>query len=147
MMQIIAIEDRVLFRDTADTVLMQLTPDEAEQLRRGKLATDLMTRLRTEHAARRPATWTVSIDAERAEAVSEERYQEDTLLGEFLRTVRHYVERSDDRLDLQPYLAERHVAGHLPSAVTLDEPAVRGRVLAEVARLGVALLSPGEPRP
>ena len=76
----------------------------------------------------------------------EERYDEDTLLGEFLRTVRHYVEQPGDRLDLAPYLAERHVAGNLVSAAVLDDPAVRSRVLAEVAQLGVELLSPQEPR-
>ncbi len=115
------------------------------ELRRGKLAADLTARLRTDHGQKRPAGWTVSIEAD-AGGVQEDRYEEETLLGEFLRTVRHYVENPDDKLDLAPYLAERHVVGSVGSAVTLDEPAVRARVLAEVARLGLELLVPEEPR-
>ncbi len=119
----------------------------ATELRRGKLAGDLAARLRGEYSTRRPAVWTVSIEAEAPDAVPLQRYEEQTLLGEFLRTVRHYEEHLDEPLDLTPYLAERHAAGSLLSAASLDDPAVRGRVLDEVARLGVELLSPQEPRP
>ena len=39
----------------------------------------------------------------------------------------------------------RHVAGTVAGAVALDTTATRNRVLAEVARLGLELLSPEEP--
>ena len=104
-------------------------------------------RLRAE-LARRPSVWTLAVEPDSAGGdVAPARYDEDTLLGEFLRTVRHYEENSDAPLDLEPYLSQRHVAGSLGAAVALDDPAERRRVLAEVARLGVELLSPEEPRP
>lgn len=119
----------------------------AAELRRGKLATDLVARLRAEHGQRRPAAWTVALLPETPADLPAELYEEETVLGEFLRTVRHYVEHPADALNLEGYLTERHVAGSLASSVALDDPAARGRVLAEVARLGVELLSPEERRP
>jgi DNA repair exonuclease SbcCD nuclease subunit len=117
----------------------------AAQLSRGTLATDLTARLRAAHAAKRPAAWTISIDPEPAGPPPADRYEEQTVLGEFLRTVRHYVEHGDERLDLDSQLSARHAAGNVGAAVALDDPAERQRVLAEVARLGVELLSPEEP--
>jgi hypothetical protein len=118
----------------------------AAALRRSKWGIDLTARLRADHGMRRPAAWTVALESEAATAVSEELVDEETVLGEFLRTVRHYVENTGDRLSVDPYLAERHLAGSLGSAVALGDEATRNRVLAEVARLGVELLGPQEPR-
>jgi exonuclease SbcD len=119
----------------------------ALELRRGRLAADALARLRADHALRRPAVWSVSIEAEPAAGVSDEQFEEQTLLGEFLRTVKHYAEHPDEPLSLEPYLPTRHVAESLGSAVELDDPAQRERVLGQVARLGVELLSVQEPRP
>ena len=116
----------------------------AGALRRGKLAGELTSRLRAEHGQKRPALWTVGVEGDFA-ADTPEECGEETVLGEFLRTVRHYLDHADEPLDLEPYLAERHVAGSVASAVVMDEPGVRRRVLAEVATLGIELLSPEEP--
>ncbi|MEX0676114.1 MAG: DNA repair exonuclease [Pirellulales bacterium] len=115
----------------------------ADRLRVGKWSADVVARLRAEHAAKRPGAWTVSVEAASAEDVPAECYDEETLLGEFLRTVRHYQEHPDEPLALEAFLAERHAGGRL-GAATLDEPAVRRRVLAEAAALGVELLRPRE---
>ena len=114
------------------------------ELDRGRLATELATRLRADHGGKRPAAWTVTITPEVPEAVPAERYDDDTLLGEFLRTVRHYSENAGEPLDLEVELSARHAAGYVGAAVTLNEPAERQRVLADVARLGLELLSPEE---
>jgi DNA repair exonuclease SbcCD nuclease subunit len=116
----------------------------ARKLRSGPLSTDLVARLRAEHAAKRPGAWTVGVEAPRAARVPAKLYDEQTLLGEFLRTARHYAEQPDERLELEAFLAKRHAAGNLGSAATLDDPAVRRRVLAEAAALGAELLSPRE---
>jgi hypothetical protein len=105
----------------------------------------LTSRLRSAHGQKRPALWTVAIESDSAGEAPKE-CGEETVLGEFLRNVRHYLDHADQPLDLEPYLAERHVAGSVASAVMMDEPAVRRRVLAEVAKLGIDLLSPEEPR-
>jgi DNA repair exonuclease SbcCD nuclease subunit len=116
----------------------------AERLRPGRWSAELVSRLRGEHGAKRPAAWTVSVEAPSALDVPDELYDEKTLLGEYLRTVRHFLESPDERLNLAPYLAERHLAGHLGALGSLDGPSVRRRVLAEAAALGIELLSPRE---
>lgn len=116
----------------------------ADRLCAGNWSADLVARLRTEHAAKSPGAWTTSVEAPAAEDVPAELYEEETLLGEFLRTVRHYQEHPDEPLVLDAFLAERHAAGSLGPLASVDEPAVRRRVLAEAAALGAQLLRPRE---
>ncbi len=118
----------------------------AAQLRRGKLSAEMTTRLRADYQATRPAAWTVAVEPDTAAAMPDDLYQQDTVLGEFLRTVQQYVEHPEEELSLEPYLAQRHLAGSLGAAVAFDGPAARRCALAEVARLGAELLSPQEPR-
>ncbi len=115
------------------------------ELRRGKLAAELLARLRTDHAQSRPAAWTVSIETDAVANVPGELIDEESVLGEFLRTVQHYIEHPEKVVDFEPFLAERHLAGSLGAAVALDA-AERNRVLADVAALGMELLSPEESR-
>ncbi|HEX3726482.1 MAG TPA: hypothetical protein VHV08_09580 [Pirellulales bacterium] len=110
-----------------------------------KAALDLLARLRAEHGAKRPAAWTVSIEHE-ASHPGRSRYEEDTVLGEFLRTVRHYVEHPEATLEVDDYLTPNQIASGLRQDMAIDEAATRNRVLAEVARLGVRLLSPEDAR-
>jgi hypothetical protein len=117
------------------------------ELDRGKLTGELTTRLRADHGGKRPAAWTVSISSDDRPAIEAGAYEEDSLVGEFLRTVEHFVEHAEEPLDLQNELSPRHAAGHVGAAVAIDNAAQRQRVLAEVARLGVELLSaPGGDR-
>jgi exonuclease SbcD len=116
----------------------------AGELRRGKLAADLTARLRAEHGQKRPAAWTLAIEPDTSFSMRPELYDEETVLGEFLRSVRRYVEHPEEALNLEAYLPERYLAGTLGAAAALDDPAVRKRVLQEVTRLGLELLSPQE---
>lgn len=116
----------------------------AAELRRGKLSADFVARLRAERGSSKPAAWTIAIEPEHTDAIAAGSFDEESVLGEFLRTVRSYVEHPEAALDLEPYLAEKHLAGSLGGAVAMEEPAVRRRVLAEAARLGVELLAPQE---
>ncbi len=118
----------------------------ARRLRSGTTLSDLLTRLRNEHGAKHPAGWTVGIESDSQAAIGEERYDEETLLGEFLRTLKHYEEHADEQLDLSGYLAERHTSGDLAAVVSLGDSETRRRVLAEAAALGMDLLSPPEGR-
>jgi exonuclease SbcD len=122
-------------------------PRLAVELDRGKLAGELTTRLRADHGGKRPSAWSVSIVSETSEVVREEHDDEDTLLGEYLRTVRHYAEHPEESLDLDDQLNARHAAGYVGAAVSLDDLATRQRVLSDVARLGVELLTPEERAP
>jgi hypothetical protein len=78
--------------------------------------------------------------------VAAERFEEDTLLGEFLRSAKHCLEHPEERINLEEFLAERHLAGNLAPLALLNDPDLRRRVLADAAALGVELLSPVEER-
>jgi DNA repair protein SbcD/Mre11 len=114
------------------------------ELRAGRLSTDLAARLRLENSNKRPLAWTASVLAERAGETRGDFVSEETVLGEFLRTVAHYADNPEAELNLEPYLAERHLAGILAGAATIAEPEERRRLLAEVAQLGLDLLGPRE---
>jgi DNA repair exonuclease SbcCD nuclease subunit len=116
----------------------------ARELATGKLAADLVARLRAQHGAGKPVVWTVEIQADQAASVPRGLYDEESIIGEFLRTVRSYGEHPEAKLNVEPYLAERHLAGSLGELVAINDPAVRRRVLGEAARLGMELLSPQE---
>ena len=73
-------------------------------LGREQLAAELAARLRSEHGSRRPAVWTVAIEPEPA-PFNPALVDEETVLGEFLRTLGHYVDHSEAPLSLEPFLA------------------------------------------
>jgi len=58
--------------------------------------------------------------------------------------VAHYADNPEAELNLEPYLAERHLAGILAGAATIAEPEERRQLLAEVAQLGLDLLGQQE---
>ncbi len=114
------------------------------ELRSGKNS-EILAHLRTVYGAKNPAAWSTAIDAGAA-VVPGERFGEETLLGEYLRSTQHYREHAEELLRLEPYLAEHHLAGNLSPLAELRDPVVRERVLAEAAALGFELLSPAETR-
>jgi len=122
----------------------------AAQLRSGTLATDLLSRLRSDFTVRRPGLWSISLVAARDEATIErmpaELFEQETILGEFMRTVRAWDRDSLTSLDLEPLVGQRHADDEIGAAVKLADVAVRKSVLGEVALLGVDLLSPEESR-
>ncbi len=118
----------------------------SREVRGGNHAAELLARLRAEHGAKHPAAWSVALDAGPVELPAA-LYEEETLLGEFLRTARHCLEHPEEPLNFEDFLAERHLAGSLAPLAALDDRDLRRRVLAEAAALGVELLSPTEERP
>ena len=122
------------------------SPSLANQLRSSKAAADLVGRLRAEFAHKRPGVWTLDLAA-RAPQLAAELHEEQTLLGEFLRTLRHYAEHPDEPLSLEQYLAPGRHADVLARLAALEDAPLRARVLAEGAALGVELLRPHEARP
>jgi hypothetical protein len=118
-----------------------------QRLRRGQLAVDWVARLRAEFGGAKPCVWTASLSAESLAAPGAQYGDEDTVLGEFLRTVNHYSQHADAEIQLEQYLAERHIAGTLGAKAARIDPLRRGRLLAEVADLGARLLGPQEWHP
>ncbi|HTM54396.1 MAG TPA: DNA repair exonuclease [Pirellulales bacterium] len=118
-----------------------------QRLRRGQLATDWVARLRAEFGAAKPCVWTSSLLADSHAAGGADYLDEDTVLGEFLRTVSHYREDAAADIHLESYLAERHLAGTLGAKAMRIDPARRSRLLGDVAELGTRLLGPQEWQP
>ncbi|MGA2034275.1 MAG: DNA repair exonuclease [Thermoguttaceae bacterium] len=117
------------------------------QLRRGGLAAELLDWLRTEYGFGSPPAWSATLEVQRADAAAAQYYDQETILGDFLRAVRQAEVNSAESLQLQAYLAESHLAGGLAAVAALDDPAARDRVLAEAAWLGLELLGGAEPTP
>jgi DNA repair protein SbcD/Mre11 len=111
-----------------------------DELRQGTLSADVLEGLRAEHGRASPAAWSVSLDVEPDAALPSALYEQETILGDFLRAIRQYENNADAPLGLEAYVAESHQAGTLASAVEIPDAAVRQRVLREAALLGLKLL-------
>jgi DNA repair exonuclease SbcCD nuclease subunit len=111
------------------------------QLRRGKLAGELLAALRSEHGFASPAAWSVSLEVEPLAGLPSEWFEQETIRGDLLRAIRQLEMNHAEPLELEGYLAEAHLAGALAAAAAMPERAVRQAVLREAAWLGVDLLS------
>jgi len=113
----------------------------AAQLRRTRLAAELLEWLRDNYGRRSPEAWSVSLDVEVSEILPPDWYEQETIRGDFLRAVRQLQMNPEEPLTLDGYMSESHRVGLLAPAAVLDDKSVRDRVLREVAALGVDLLS------
>ena len=116
-----------------------------DRLREGSLAAELLATLRKEFGFGPTAAWSVSLEAEAASVLPPQFYEQQTILGDFLRELRHYQMNPEEPLELESLLSEQQTAGTLGSAVAVAEKGVREKVLREAAVLGVDLLNPEEP--
>jgi DNA repair exonuclease SbcCD nuclease subunit len=106
----------------------------------GRLAADLLDRLRADHGFNSPSVWSLSIDVEAADHLPEDWYEQETIRGDFLREIRRFEMNSNEPLELQEYISEAHQAGSLGTIAQLADANARGRVLTDAALLGAALL-------
>ncbi len=112
------------------------------QLRADRLRGELIAALRRQYGTASPAAWTLSLTAEPTAVLPPEWYDQETILGDFLRFVRQYQIDRQLPIDLEPLLAERYLAGSVASAVDIADNPTRQRILRQVALLGLDLLSP-----
>ncbi len=115
-----------------------------DALRRGPVAHELLQAIRGDFGFRSPAAWSVEIEVELGETFAADWYEQETIRGDYLRTIRQLQMNPDEPLDLEPYLSEGHRAGTVASMVGFVNDAARDRVLREAAALGVDLLSGDE---
>jgi DNA repair protein SbcD/Mre11 len=111
------------------------------QLQRGRLAVELLELLRGDYGYRTPSAWSVSLEAEVAESLPPEWYEQETIRGDFLRAVRQLQMNPEEPLTLHEYVSESHLAGTLAGMVSFGGKTARDRALREAAVLGVDLLS------
>ncbi len=110
------------------------------ELRKGKLRGELLEWLRIEHGLSSPIVWSVSIELEPQNALPASLYEQETILGDFLRALREFESNPQQPLDVESLLTDEQVAGLFSQAVAIADPATRKRVLHEAALLGMELL-------
>ncbi len=110
------------------------------ELRRGKLRGELLEWLRIEYGLSSPIVWTVGIELEWQNALPASLYEQETILGDFLRALRDIELDPQQSLNLESLLADGQAAGLFSQAVAIADPATRKRVLHEAALLGMELL-------
>ncbi len=113
----------------------------AGMLRSGGLDRELLEWLRTEFGRARPAVWAVSLDVESGATLPDELYEEDTILGDFLRAVREHEQDQTLALDFARFLPDMGKNRGLASAMEPVESGSRAALLHEAAVLGADLLS------
>jgi hypothetical protein len=115
-------------------------------LRNGELGRELIEWLRTEFGRAKPAVWTTSLNVEAAEPIPDELYEEDTILGDFLRAVRDHERDPSQTLNFGTLLPDLSKDRSLATALGSVDSQARQTLLQEAAELGVDLLSGEEAR-
>ncbi|NIL98320.1 MAG: hypothetical protein GTO53_10630 [Planctomycetales bacterium] len=108
-------------------------------LRSGRLAEDLVGKLRVQFGHHTPALWTASLRSEPRHDFTPAWYEEETMLGEFLRNVRQLTAEPGTKIDLSRYLDP--LPAELSAALDIPDSKTRSEVLQAAATLGVEMLS------
>lgn len=115
----------------------------AEALRR-ELDRELIEWLRTEFGRAKPPVWTAALELESVTALSEELYEEDTILGDFLRAIRKYEQDDSLPLNWHSFLPDLSQNPGLAALLQPAERDLRQELLRESATLGLRLLGGDE---
>jgi DNA repair exonuclease SbcCD nuclease subunit len=110
------------------------------RLRPNSLADELLVDLRRQFGERSPVAWSASITCESLLSVPAEWYDQETCLGDFLRTIRDF-EQQDTAFDLRPFLPENVRDEFLEGIARVDSDESRGALLCRASKLGVDLLT------
>ncbi|MFP6659134.1 MAG: hypothetical protein VB853_13210, partial [Pirellulales bacterium] len=117
-----------------------------QQLRLGKLADDMLARLRRGFTQSTAAVWTVSIEAESTDDLLDAWYEEDTMLGELLRNARSLEQDAAEQVDLARYIGDEWAGTEVEAAVEISDFETRKEIARQAAILGSELLRGDEAR-
>ncbi|MDR0520847.1 MAG: hypothetical protein LBH00_03215 [Planctomycetaceae bacterium] len=73
-------------------------------LRKGNLAADLLSELRSMYGQEEPMTWSVSIVPLIPDQLAKPHYEQQTILGDFLRSIKHFQDNPAELLHLEAYI-------------------------------------------
>ncbi|MDR2642356.1 MAG: hypothetical protein LBC74_06140 [Planctomycetaceae bacterium] len=76
-------------------------------LRHGVVVNDILNELRKEYGQKEPITWSVNITTLLPDELPKQIYEQQTILGDFVRAIRHYQNENDQIIDLNKYLPAR----------------------------------------
>jgi exonuclease SbcD len=107
----------------------------------GDLSASLIERLNEQFGQRRPGAWTYLLKPEPHSDVAAEMYEEDTILGDFLRSLREYRSNTSKKnLDMANLLSSEALASELGRSLHLGDSLSREQLLRQVAQIGVHML-------
>ena len=104
------------------------------------LSHELCDRLNEKLGKATPQAWTLAVQFDPPDEFPESWYQEATILGDFLRSIRDDDDDDETLDDLVRYLSDRQKSAGLDATVRLDDAQVRSQVLRKSALLGAELL-------
>ncbi|MEC9091486.1 MAG: DNA repair exonuclease [Planctomycetota bacterium] len=87
--------------------------------------------------------WSMGIQCQVPGSLAEHGLKEDTILGDFLRTVQAREKDTETRLDLSPYAGCEHVDEAMVAAIEFDDDQAKA-ILQDSAMMGIKLLSGAE---
>ncbi|QDU94878.1 metallophosphoesterase family protein [Lignipirellula cremea] len=113
------------------------------QAREGSTVDQLVAELRSEYGHRSPAAWTVAVEMAAPAGFPSAWYEEDTIMGDFLRAVHELQQPGAEMPELESLLDMEGEAAALTSAVMVTDAATQQRILREAAALAVEMLGGG----
>lgn len=121
------------------------TGSVAGRLRQGKLSEQILEKLRRQYGKATPPAWSVAIEAAPpATAAAPHLYQEESLLGDFLREVRRYQSEPNLKLRLADFVGSE-VSEELTGLLAdVEAEPARQNILRHIAALGTDLLGAEE---
>ncbi|MCO6046570.1 hypothetical protein NG895_21950 [Aeoliella sp. ICT_H6.2] len=114
------------------------------QLRPGMEVDALVGRLQKRAAKRSPLCWTVRVNCLAPATVPEEWYDQETILGDYLRQLAEFEEDGRKSLALEELLPEPLASDWLKSAAKFTDSDHRTMVLENAKKLGIDLLTSPE---
>jgi len=152
-----ALRERVaaITAEAGDRVVLlrlRLTPglNPIARTHRERLAGELLAWLRETYASGSQCLWTITVDHEAAtdkSAGGSAAHEQDTILGEFLRTIDDLRDQPHDGLRLREYAGATVLTSDLLDLLNCATSDVRDPLLRHIAELGHELLAGNPPEP
>ena len=111
------------------------------RLRPGGLAGELLVDLRRRFGQGSPLAWSVSLECDAPLSVPPEWYDQETVLGDFLREVRNCELHPELPFDLRPFLPDGLRSEALSAIADVAGDADRAALVNRAAKLGIDLLT------
>lgn len=110
------------------------------ELRRPDVGESFLDRVRRESDSSNTRIWSIALRSIR-KTVPPALFDEDSILGDFLREVRDMEHAGDRLLDTESYLPDTAAARQLIETLHLETPAAKRALLRDITTMGIDLLS------
>jgi DNA repair exonuclease SbcCD nuclease subunit len=111
------------------------------RLRPGGLADELLTDLRRRFGIGQPLAWSASLECDSPLSVPPEWYDQETVLGDFVRQVRTSAQDEQSPFDVKRFLPGNLQDDELSAIGEIQGPTERDRLITRAAKLGIDLMT------